>query len=428
MLIRRATLLDGSRVDIRVGDRIDAVADTLARRRGEVVLDADAMTVVPGLHDHHVHIRSAAAASGSLRVGPDTVTDRAGLGAALRAAAVGEDGWIRAIDYHEAAAGPLDRRALDELAPEVPVRIQHRSGVLWTVNSAGLRRLGLADHPDGRLRSADHSWRAQRRELELGAWSRQLLGYGVTGITDATPGSDPDDLHAARRSGELVQRLHVLAPGKRILHDDALDLAELTDWVRLRHAGEVPVALHCVTGAQLVVAIAALRAAGMHDRDRIEHAAVVPADCVPDLAELGVTVVTQPNFVAERGDRYLVEVPADEHDELWRVATLVDAGVRVALSTDTPFGRGDPWAAMRAAVSRRTPDGVVLGPHERVDAPTALALFSGSGRRPDVPRAVRPGQPGDLLVLAAAPRQVLAELDAGAVRAVILAGEIVHHR
>ena len=63
----------------------------------------------------------------------------------------------------------------------------------------------------------------------------------------------------------------------------------------------------------------------------------------------GVTVVTQPNFVAERGDQYLVDVPAAQHHELWRVATLTRAGVPVALSTDAPFGDADPWAAMRAA-------------------------------------------------------------------------------
>ena len=64
-----------------------------------------------------------------------------------------------------------------------------------------------------------------------------------------------------------------------------------------------------MTDSQLVVTIAALREAGGHPGDRIEHAAVVPDDCIADLAELGVTVVTQPNFVAERGDEYRAEVP-----------------------------------------------------------------------------------------------------------------------
>ncbi|OBB57414.1 amidohydrolase [Mycobacterium sp. 852013-51886_SCH5428379] len=419
MLIKRARLLDGRRVDVRVTELIDAVADTLDPWPGEDVFDAAGMTVIPGLHDHHLHIRSAAAASGSIRVGPAAVAGRAALGRLLRTATPGADGWIRGIDYHEAAAGPLDRTVLDDLAPGVPVRIQHRTGALWMMNSAGLRLLGRSDHPDGRLRSADTTWGTDRRALPTAEWSRRLLQYGITGITDATPDLDPADLPA-----DLRQRVHVLAPGKRILHDDGLDLDELTAWIDGTHAADVPVGVHCVTAAQLVVTIAALRLAGTRPGDRIEHAAVVPDDCVADLADLGVTVVTQPNFVAERGDQYIAEVPATEHHELWRVATLLDAGIPVALSTDTPFGAADPWAAMRAAVHRRAPCGDILGPRERIKPATALAMFTGSGAAPADPRTVTLGQPGDLCLLAADPADVLAILDADLVAATVIAGEV----
>ncbi|WP_197375737.1 amidohydrolase family protein [Mycolicibacterium baixiangningiae] len=423
MLIQRATLLDGSRVDIRSADRIRAVAETLEPERGETVLDAGYATVIPGLHDHHVHLHAAAAAFDSVRVGPADVGHRDGLTRALADAVPGEDGWIRAVGYHEAVAGPLDRALLDELGPPVPVRVQHRSGVLWTVNSPGLARLGRSAHPDGRLRSADPGWSAEleRREVPLAELSRQLAGYGVTGITDATPDLEADTL----AESDIVQRLHVLAPGKRILHDDALDLDELAAWVADRHGSGVPVAVHCVTAAQLVVTIAALRTAGVHPRDRVEHAAVVPDDCIQDLADLGVTVVTQPNFVAERGDEYLTDVPVDDHHQLWRVGTLLNAGVPLAFSTDTPFGAGDPWAAMRGAVNRRTPSGAELGADECIDAATALALFQGTAEHPTTPRTITPGQPGDLCVLDGSPRAVLAELDRDRVAATIIGGKAV---
>ena len=75
------------------------------------------------------------------------------------------------------------------MSPSLPVRVQHRSGVLWTLNSAGLARVGLADHPDGRLRSADRDWSdaLQRNESGLAEISRRLSRFGVTGVTDATP-------------------------------------------------------------------------------------------------------------------------------------------------------------------------------------------------------------------------------------------------
>lgn len=432
MLIQRAVRIDGTATDIRVGERILDVGD-LEPHKGEQVLDASGHMVIPGLHDHHVHLRSAAAALTSARVGPAEVRDRDDLARALADAPVGSDGWIRAVGYHEAVAGPLDRDVLDEVSPRQPVRVQHRSGVLWTLNSAGLAKVGLAGHPDGRLRSSDRRWSdtLQRNETGLAEVSRRLIGYGVTGVTDATPDFEISDivkLMAAHRRGELRQRAHCLAPGKRILHDGDLDLDELTAWVAERHAADAPVAVHCVTAAQLVVTLSALREAGTHPHDRIEHAAVVPDGSMAELKELGVTVVTQPNFVAERGDQYLTDIPADELHELWRVASLRRAGVKVALSTDMPFGEGDPWATMRAAVHRTTAAGAVLGPDECVSAPEALTMFFGTSSQPTDTRAIAPGQPGDLCVLAAPPKQVLEALDSQMVAATVVAGEVVFER
>ena len=431
MLIQRATLLDGTKADIRVGERIADVGDL--RPEGEQVLDAAGATVIPGLHDHHVHLRSAAAALTSARVGPAEVRGRDDLARALADAPIGGDGWIRAVGYHESVAGPLDRAVLDEVSPPLPVRIQHRSGVLWTLNSAGLARVGLADHPDGRLRSADRSWSdtLQRNENGLSEISRRLAAYGVTGVTDATPDFEVSDivkLMQAHRHGELLQRVQCLAPGKRILHDTDLDLDELTAWIAERHAEDAPVAVHCVTAAQLVVTISALREAGIHPQDRIEHAAVVPDGSMADLKKLGVTVVTQPNFVAERGDQYLTDIPAEEQHELWRLATLLGAGVKVALSTDMPFGGDDPWATMRAAVHRTTAAGAQLGPEECVTAREALTMFFGSAGAPTDLRSIAKGQPGDLTLLAAPPAQVLEELDSQMVAATVVAGEIVFER
>ncbi len=426
MLIQNAQLLDGRIVDIRVNAEIEEVADEIAPRRGEDTLAGG--TVIPGLHDHHVHLRAAAAALDSVQVGSAQVHGRDELAAVLAGAPVGDDGWVRAVGYHESAAGPLDRDILDELTSAVPVRIQHRSGVLWYLNSAGLAAVGLPDHPDGRLRSYDNwSDAVARRDTSLATISRRLLGYGVTGVTDATPNLGADDivtLTEEHRHGGLRQRVRWLAPAKRILHDDSLDLDELTDWIAGRHRGGGAVAVHCVTASQLVVTLAALRTAGTHPDDRIEHAAVVPADTVADLAALGVLVVTQPNFVVERGDQYLADVEPHDQPALWRLASLLNAGVRVALSTDLPFGGADPWAAMRAAVHRRTPSGAVLNPGECIGAATALAMFTGHPDRPYEPRTVAVGQPGDLCLLDASPAEVLDTLDADLVTATVIGGHL----
>jgi predicted amidohydrolase YtcJ len=425
MLIRRATLLDQRVADIRVGDVITEVAPSLTPLADEAVLDARLGAVLPGLHDHHVHLRAAAAAVDSVAVGPPAVRTASEFTRAVATAEPGADGWIRAVGYHESVAGELHRARLDSVRPSTPLRVQHRSGALWILNSAALACIGYANHPDGRLASNEPrlAEAVPRREPDLPALTRRLAGLGITGVTDATPDLGPDDI--ASLTAALKQRVRCLAPGKMILYDDRLDVDGLTQWITKRHADGVPVALHCVTAAQLVVSIAALRAAGQDRMDRIEHAAMVPDDCVRQLAELGVTVVTQPNFVAERGDRYRHDIPADEHGQLWRVASLMQAGVAVAASTDAPFGALDPWAAMRAAVTRAAGCGHVLGPQERIEPLVALSMFLGSADRPAQPRRVAPGQPGDLCVLSVPPADALRELASDMVLVTVAAGVVI---
>jgi predicted amidohydrolase YtcJ len=422
MLIRRATLLDGRVADIRVGDVITDIASSLAPLADESVLDAQLGAVLPGLHDHHVHLHAAAAALDSVAVGPPVVRTVPEFTRAVAAAKPGADGWIRAIGYHESVAGELHRARLDAVRPTAPLRVQHRSGALWILNSAALARIGYADHPDGRLASSDPrlAEAIPRREPDLPALARRFAAFGVTGVTDATPDLESDDI--ASLTMALKQRVSCLAPGKIILHDDLLDVDGLTQWIADRHGGGIRVAIHCVTAAQLIVTIAALKAAGRDPLDRIEHAAMVPDGCVREIAELGITVVTQPNFVAERGDRYREDIPANEHGQLWRVASLMRAGVPVAASTDAPFGAPDPWAAMRAAVTRATSGGHVLGPQERIAPLAALSMFLGSAVRPAQPRRLVPGQPGDLCVLSVPLADALRALASDMVKATIVGG------
>ena len=230
------------------------MAPTLTRHVGETVVDARLGAVLPGLHDHHLHLRAAAAALGSVVVGPQFTQ-------AIAGAEPDPDGWIRAVGYHESVAGELDRVSLDAVRPDAPLRVQHRSGALWILNSAALARIDCADHPDGRIPSTDPRLDAiPRRVPDLAALGRQLARYGVTGVTDATPDLQPDDI--ASLTAAFKQRVRFLAPGKKILHDQHLDLDGLTEWIADCHADNVPVAIHCVTAAQLIVAIAALRTAG----------------------------------------------------------------------------------------------------------------------------------------------------------------------
>ena len=112
-----------------------------------------------------------------------------------------------------------------------------------------------------------------------------------------------------------------------MLYEVITPFDELCTIVRDSHLHDRAVAIHCVTETELVFALAALREAKPRASDRIEHASVATRELVAQMYELGVTVVTQPNFVAERGDAYITDVPAADQESLYRARSLLAAGI-----------------------------------------------------------------------------------------------------
>ncbi|MFF3658544.1 amidohydrolase family protein [Streptomyces olivochromogenes] len=412
MLITDVEVEGYGRVDVRLGGgRIVGIG---RRRAGRGDVDGRGGALLVGLHDHHVHLAALAAEAASVRVGPAEAGDRDGLVRALRSGPPGE--WVRAVGYHESVAGELDRWMLDDFAPDRPVRVQHRSGALWMWNSAALRAAGLDGGDDGWF------WREDERlrgftppvRLDLRGVGARAAAYGITGFTNADPhpGQDLPELLSV-----LPQRLVVMgtgdAPVKFLLDDATLptpdELAASVAAVRPR-----PVAVHCVTRVQLLVTLLALDEVGPVAGDRIEHGSVIPAETMPWLARLGVTVVTQPHFPAERGREYATDVDPDDQAHLYRCRSLAEAGILLAAGTDAPYGSADPWAVMRAAVERSR--------GEAVDRRAALDLFAGEPRHPSRARRLTVGAVADLCLLHVPLKEALDLMSADVVRATFVGG------
>lgn len=442
MLIQNAELYGSNVADVRIRDgRISAIG----RVRPDVaerVIDARGGTLLPGLHDHHIHLMSYAASLQSVACGPPDVRTEVELAATLSASVPQRGDWVRGYGYHESVAGAIDRTWLDRYQPDVPVRIQHRSGRLWILNSAGLALLPDLARSDGRVYDQSELLGATTRSTlpPVGQASRELARYGVTGLTDMTPQNDTTtvELMAAMHVNKtLLQRVWVAGtlelvgsgPTKVHLHDSAFPpLDDLRQLVSDSHVLGRSVAVHCVTEAELVFALAAFREAGTRPGDRIEHASVTPPALLEQLVELSLTVVTQPNFITERGDAYLADVPAAEHDWLYRCASFLQHGIPLAGGTDAPFGNADPWAAMRAAVHRQTHSGQPLGSGEALNPEEALALFLGGPEEPARPRTLTTGAIADLCLLDRPWREVRAELSCNHVRATLRDGELIFNR
>jgi predicted amidohydrolase YtcJ len=445
-------------LDVRLnGDRIVEVGPRLSARGEEI--DGGGGALIPGLADHHIHLLALAAQADSVDLSDvrSAAQMQARVAAALAIRPAGA--WLRITGYHEAIAGDLGRGELDALAPHHRVRVQHQTGSLWMLNSAALETVGADDLPPGVERDpaggpTGRVWREDawlRRRLAappppLGPVGRRLAALGVTALTDASVTTDATaaaHLAAARRTADLPQRLMLMSGGpleapadgafavgpvKVLLDDHAL--IELDDFVarigRARAWGR-SVAVHCVTAGELALSLAAFETAGSRPGDRIEHGGLIPAGAIAQLRALGLTVVTQSAFVAERGDRYRAEVAADEQGDLYRAASLVAAGVRLAGSSDAPYASPDPWAGMSAAIGRRTRSGAELGPGERLDPATALGLYLGPADHPGGPaRRVEAGAAADLCLLRAPLREALAAPDAALVALTMIGGRVIH--
>ncbi|WP_406333473.1 amidohydrolase family protein [Streptomyces sp. NBC_00203] len=417
MLITDVEVEGHGRVDVRItGGQVAEIGPRLAGRSD---LDGRGGALLPGLHDHHVHLASLAAEATSVRVGPADVRGPDGFAAALRSGGPGE--WVRAVGYHQSVAGELDRWVLDGFAPDRPVRVQHRGGALWVWNSAALRAAGVHS-ADGRF------WREDERlrgfvppvRLDLVSVGLRAAAYGITGCTNADPHPENGLLDLL---SVLPQRLVVMgvgrAPVKVLLDDTTLpapgDLAAVVAAARPR-----AVAVHCVTRVQLLVTLLALDEAGPVDGDRIEHGSVIPAETIPWLKRLGVTVVTQPHFPLERGREYATDVDPDDRAHLYRCRSLAEAGIPLAAGTDAPFGTCDPWAVMRAAVER--------GDGEGIGRRAALDLFAGDPRLPGRARRVTVGSVADLCLLHVSLREALDALSAETVRAAFVGGRRITPR
>lgn len=439
MLIQNAEI-EGRRADLRIeGDTIAALAPRLEPWQGETVIEAQGHALIPGLHDHHIHLTGLAAAMQSLRCGPPEVADEQQLIAALHAAPGA--GWLRGIGYHDSVAGPIDRAWLDRHGPARPVRIQHRGGRLWIVNSLALEHLGDWAPQDGRLLDMDEPLRAALGACppDLAPALAALAARGVTGLTDATPSNGPEDfarLAAACGKAALtvMGRLSLaeaaqtgragVGPVKLHYHDhDLPPLDELTRLVAAAHDQGRPVASHCVTHAELALTLAAIEAAGPMTGDRIEHAALASPDMIDWLRRLGLTVVTQPHFIAERAFAYRKEVPPHDLPDLWRLGSWARAGTPLAAGSDAPFGGWDPWAAMAAAVRR--PEG--LGEDEAVSPEHALELYLKPAEDAAAsPRRVKQGALADLCLLDRPWREARGDLGAVSPVKTWAAGELVH--
>jgi predicted amidohydrolase YtcJ len=449
--------------------RIASVEPEGGAPRGRVI-EVGGGLVIPGLHDPHLHLLSLARERESLILPPEIRGwDAIAALAKRRASELPEGRWlrIRRFDPWLMTGGQVpDRAALDAIASDRPVRLQHRNLRLDVLNTTALHRCGL-DEPTGQLHQlgslisdpSDHPSPMELREL-VGAASADLLAHGVTSIGDAGAHNGDAELGllAALAEEDVVrQRLWTMVSGLKLRDGEVGEF----DPARVRHAkleavearldldgmleagaaarrAGLGVAVHATSPAEIAAALAVIESLPPGPvPDRIEHASVAPPETVAAVAASGAAVVANPALVLEGGDQYRAEFDPDELPDLHRLASWTAAGVPLALASDAPVTVATGIPMLAAAIDLRTATGADFVPTERLSpqaaleaatiAPAALVGAKNLGRASPAPPVgaqglgrIAPGAPADLVVLDAP------DLLTASVTHTLVAGRVAH--
>lgn len=111
-------------------------------------------------------------------------------------------------------------------------------------------------------------------------------------------------------------------------------------------------------------------------RHRIEHFAVADDTQISRAAALGVIPVPQGRFISEFGDGMAAALGAERAERCYRMRSILDAGIVLPGSTDSPIADANPLRSIHDMVNRRTASGAVLGPDERISVLEAVRAYT----------------------------------------------------
>ncbi|WP_256840513.1 amidohydrolase [Ornithinimicrobium faecis] len=244
------------------------------------------------------------------------------------------------------------------------------------LRAAAERGIGLV-HETG----ADHltSFADVRHVLEAGQRPARTATVAYWGqlVTDQAQAADLGQfLGVAGLAGDLCadgsfgsRTAHVLEPyldepGHGFGYLSAKEIAEhviACTRAGLQAGGHVigDAALHTMAEGFQRAADVVGREAMVAARHRWEHVELPDAEVLATMADLGIWASVQPAFDGLWGgteDMYAARLGEDRALATVPLRSMVDAGVRLALGSDSPVTRMDPWQAVQYAVWHHNPD------------------------------------------------------------------------
>jgi len=145
------------------------------------------------------------------------------------------------------------------------------------------------------------------------------------------------------------------------------------------HRSGYTVSVHAQGDRALEILLKAFERTGVQGnplRHHIVHAGNLTDSQIDRVEALGLYITSQANFFSLLGDGFIEAYGPRRSQALYRFATLLKRGVKVALSSDCPVADPDPLIGLRDAICRKTGSGQDFGAAECLSAEQALALYT----------------------------------------------------
>jgi len=212
---------------------------------------------------------------------------------------------------------------------------------------------------------------------------------------------------------------------------------ELEALCRETHRAGWRIAVHAIGDVAIDEVLGVYESLGPHPRGlahRIEHFGLPDRVQLERAARLNVIAAPQTIFIRSLGRNFRQYLPDSFLPRTYPIRAMLDAGVRVALSSDAPVVEDDnPLAGMAAAILRRDSDGEVIAVEQAITAPEALYAYTMGGAiatGDDANRgSIEAGKWADLAVLSDNPLTIEPEsLPDISIEMTIVAGRIAAER
>jgi predicted amidohydrolase YtcJ len=409
------------------------------------VIDCQGKTLIPGFNDAHCHILSFVRQLFSLDLSPASVRSIDDIKTAIRRKIVltPKGDWVHGSGYNEyylAERRHPTRWDMDEVSPDHPLIITHRSRHACVLNSLAMHLTGItgeSEAPPGGVIERDldtgepngllfemlefikskMGTPLSQSEIDWGVAEadRHFLSLGITSLGDATVSNNFSQWQLfgkLKQEGKLHSRINLM-PGMAALPefqssglitgwgDEHLRLgnlkvvlseadgqlfpsqADLNRMVLHAVQSRFQVAFHAVERSTVEAAIIALESlpeqptgSAFHPRHRIEHCSECPSDLRKRLGRLQTIIVSQPPFLFYHGERYLSQVSLEAQNWLYPFKSLMKCGLKIAGSSDSPIVPGNPLTGIYAAVTRLAENGQGVLPSEAISSRQALEMYT----------------------------------------------------